>query len=258
MLLDWFTVAAQIINFLILVALLKHFLYGRIIKAMDQREARIASRLEEAERKKREAEFEAEAFNRKNQDFDSQREEMFSQAKEEADAFRKQLVLKAREEIDTIQARWQETVQKKKVAFLKELSQRATREVFAVTRKALRDLADRDLEQQMVEVLIRKIRDLDEEERQRIGASINSSGKVQISSAFEIPEDARERIFLAIKDKMNGGDHVIYQVTRDIISGIELRTVGHKIAWSLDNYLTSLELNVLEAMEIESKSEDGK
>jgi F-type H+-transporting ATPase subunit b len=37
---DWFTLVAQIANFLILVALLKHFLYNRIIKAMDEREKR--------------------------------------------------------------------------------------------------------------------------------------------------------------------------------------------------------------------------
>ena len=35
---DWFTVIAQIINFLILVALLKRFLYGPIIRAMERRE----------------------------------------------------------------------------------------------------------------------------------------------------------------------------------------------------------------------------
>ncbi|MCF8123589.1 MAG: hypothetical protein K9K34_14360, partial [Desulfarculaceae bacterium] len=51
MLIDWFTVAAQVVNFLILVWLLKHFLYDRIIKAIDQREADIAARSEEAEAK---------------------------------------------------------------------------------------------------------------------------------------------------------------------------------------------------------------
>ena len=45
---DWFTVVAQIVNFLTLVGLLKKFLYGPIIRAMDDRERRIASRLEEA------------------------------------------------------------------------------------------------------------------------------------------------------------------------------------------------------------------
>jgi hypothetical protein len=43
-----------------------------------------------------------------------------------------------------------------------------------------------------------------------------------------------------------------------LISGIELRTVGHKIAWSLDNYLMSLETNVLEVMDVESKNEGAE
>jgi len=258
MLIDWFTVAAQIVNFLVLVALLKHFLYGRIIKAMDQREARITARLEEAEQKKKEAEYEAETYNLKNQDFDSQREEMISQAKEEAEAFRKELVLRAREEIDAVQARWNETVEKRKVAFLKELSQRATREVFAVTRQALRDLADQDLEKQMVSVFIRRVRELGDEERHLISESIESSGKVYITSGFQIPEEEQARIIRAVKEHINGGDHISYHITRDLISGIELRTIGHKIAWSLDNYLTSLETNVLEAMEVEPRSKGAE
>ena len=36
---DWFVLFCQIFNFLLLVYLLKRFLYGRIIKAMDDREA---------------------------------------------------------------------------------------------------------------------------------------------------------------------------------------------------------------------------
>ncbi len=46
---DWLTVIAQIVNFLILVWLLKRFLYQPVINAMDQREQRIAERLQKAE-----------------------------------------------------------------------------------------------------------------------------------------------------------------------------------------------------------------
>lgn len=258
MLIDWFTVAAQIVNFLILVALLKHFLYGRVINAMDQREARITSRLEEAEKKKKEAEYEAAEYNQKVQDFNVQREEMFYHAKEDAEAFRKDLLQKAHEEIDGIQARWHETIQKRKIAFLKELGERATKEVFAVTRHALRDLADKDLEHQMIDVFIRRIQELDEKERHLISESIESSGKVTVTSAFQIPDEAQVRIFQAVIEHINGGDHVDYQIASDVISGIELRTVGHKIAWSLDNYLASLETNVLEAMDMGSRSEGAE
>ena len=44
---DWITVAAQIANFLVLVWLLKRFLYGPVILAMDERDARIAGELRE-------------------------------------------------------------------------------------------------------------------------------------------------------------------------------------------------------------------
>ena len=50
MLIDPFIVIAQIINFLILVVLLKRFLYQPITKAMEARAQRIERQLEEAER----------------------------------------------------------------------------------------------------------------------------------------------------------------------------------------------------------------
>jgi F-type H+-transporting ATPase subunit b len=74
-LINWFTVIAQIVNFLILVVLLKYLLYNRIVRAMDAREGKIQSHLKEAEEKERAAEREEESLRQKNRDFDEQREE---------------------------------------------------------------------------------------------------------------------------------------------------------------------------------------
>ena len=54
LLIDWFTVIAQVINFFILVWLLKHFLYKPIINAIDAREKRIADELANAKSKEEE------------------------------------------------------------------------------------------------------------------------------------------------------------------------------------------------------------
>ena len=62
MLINWFTVAAQIVNFLILAVLLKRFLYGPIVRAMAAREERIASEMAAAAQKRREAEQEEAAI----------------------------------------------------------------------------------------------------------------------------------------------------------------------------------------------------
>ena len=55
MLIDWFTVGAQTLNFLILVWLMKRFLYKPILNAIDAREKRIATQLSDADTKTAEA-----------------------------------------------------------------------------------------------------------------------------------------------------------------------------------------------------------
>ncbi len=99
MLIDWFTVIAQIINFLVLVYLLKRFLYGPIITAMDKRQEKIELRLEGARKKKEEARQEAELLHKKNREFDAGHEEMLSQIKKEAEARRAELIKDARSRV---------------------------------------------------------------------------------------------------------------------------------------------------------------
>ena len=73
MLIDWFTVGAQAVNFVILVWLMKRFLYKPILHAIDARENRIAAELAEADAKKAEAQSERDEFQAKNEELDRQR-----------------------------------------------------------------------------------------------------------------------------------------------------------------------------------------
>ena len=62
MLIDWFTVGAQALNFIVLVWLLKRFLYKPILNAIDAREKLIAAKLADADTKVAEAKKERDAF----------------------------------------------------------------------------------------------------------------------------------------------------------------------------------------------------
>ncbi len=66
MLIDWFTVGAQVLNFLILVWLLQHFLYKPILAAIDAREKRIADQFAGATAKQVDAQKEHDEFDAKN------------------------------------------------------------------------------------------------------------------------------------------------------------------------------------------------
>jgi len=253
-LIDWFTIIAQIVNFLILVALLKHFLYGRVIKAMDERERKIASRLEDAEKKQEEAENEAASHRKRNQELEERRKELLSQASEEAEKERKELTEKAREEIDQLQARWRDALRQEKDSFLQELRQKVNEQVCHIARRAMKDLADADLEGKIVNTFTERLKNLGEKEQKTIVDSMGDGGHpVTIMSAFEIASNDRQKITKALRNTIKEDIEVEYQTSPDMILGVELRSDGRKLAWSLDDYLESLEASIGQILEEEAK-----
>src|SRR5208337_4371811 len=110
MLIDWFTVGAQALNFVILVWLMRRFLYKPILRAIDAREKRIAAELADADAKKAEALKERDEFQHKNEEFDQERAALLSKATEEAKAERQRLLDEARKAADALSAKRQETL----------------------------------------------------------------------------------------------------------------------------------------------------
>lgn len=252
MLVDWFTVIAQIVNFLILVVLLKYFLYDRIIQAMDKREETIQARLEEAKNRRKEAEDEAESYRRKNEELKERREKMIGEAREEADRKLKELTREAREQVDQSRLRWQESLEKEKSAFLQDLKQLAGREVYVLTRKALKDLVDADLEERLVEVFGSKLKAMKKEDKDALKKAIQEEdNKALVRSGFELSTGSRQKITRAVRDEITEQADIAYDTEPQVIMGLELKARGKKVVWSVRDYLEELELRAKSALEKE-------
>ena len=102
MLINWFTVVAQAVNFLILVWLLKRFLFKPILHAIDEREKGIATQLAEAEAKESEAQKDRDDFQHKNEAFDQERASLLKKATDEANAQRQRLFDEAKKDADAL------------------------------------------------------------------------------------------------------------------------------------------------------------
>ncbi|GAB62622.1 MAG: F0F1 ATP synthase subunit B [Candidatus Jettenia sp.] len=248
---DVLTLIAQIINFVILVVLLKYFLYNRIVKVMDERKEKIISQLKDADQKKQEAEQEAESYRKKLKELDDKYEEMLSKAHEEVESQRKELLKKAHGEIREAQVKWYEAIQHERQLFMNDIRQQAGKEVCAVARRALADLADADLGRQIIDFFIKKIQRLDKQERDTLRRSIQGSKKyeIDINSAFEIPQEMRQKMIHEIQKQITSNSNVRFTTSPNLICGIELKVDGHKISWNLENYLRDLEDNVTNAIE---------
>lgn len=244
MLIDWFTVAAQIVNFLALVWLLKHFLYGRIIRAIEARESRIAARLSEAEVKERTAGEQLALYHAKLQEFEQQRESLLAEARLEAEQQHSEMIEKAREHVRSLEATWQDDLDRERNTFLLDLRQRAATEILALVRQTVADLACVDIQRCAVQVFLEKIRLLEREAWKGL-----VKGELSIRTAFDLPEETRVEIQRTISDRLETPVTLRFERAPDSGLGLEIRGNGWRIGWNSESYLETLEEDLREALE---------
>jgi len=253
MLIDWFTVGAQIVNFLILVWLLKHFLYKPILDAIDAREKRIAAELADADKKKAEAEKERTDFEDKNKAFDQQRSALLGKAADEAKAERERLIDQAKKDTDSLRATQADALHGDQIRLGSEITLLAEKEVFAIARKTLADLATVSLEERIGEVFTRRLRELDPKAKELLGDALkNSSQPALVRSAFDLPSDQKAAIQNALNETFSTVVRIKFEDSQDAVCGIELSANGQKVAWSISSYLTGLSKKVSDLVDAQS------
>ncbi len=256
MLIDWFTVGAQAINFLILVWLMKRFLFKPIRDAIDAREKRIAAALADAAAKEAEAQKERDEFQHKNEVFDAQRATLLAKAASEAQEERKRLLVAAREAADALSARRAETLKNDARNLNQTIAHRAQQEVFAIARKTLADLATAGLEERMGEVFTRRLREMDGDAKADLGHALETASEPAIvRSAFALPDEQRGAIQNALNETFSAEVRIRFETAPDLVSGIELATNGQKLSWSIADYLASLERGVGELLKVQNEQQ---
>jgi F-type H+-transporting ATPase subunit b len=249
MLIDWFTVGAQVLNFLVLVWLLKRFLYRPILHAIDAREQRIAQALADADAKQAEAIRERDELRQKNEAFDGQRTALLTRATDEAKAERLRLLDEARQAADTLRGEHREALLREQQGLHDEIARLARDQVFAIARKTLVDLAGTELEQRVSEVFVQRLRALDPEAKADLAQALETaSGSVRVRSAFELPAEQQAAIRAALDETFSADIPLRFEMAPGVVSGIELIANGHKVAWSIAEYLASLENGVGELL----------
>ena len=259
MLIDWFTTAAQIVNFLILVWLLRKFLYGPVIGAMDKREEKIAKRLKDAEEKEQQAMERKEEFEDKTRDLEKKQEELMEEAREKADERRKELVKQARDEADKQRAEWEKGLRREKETFLRDLQQHAAGHTCSAIRNTLAELADAGLEKQIVSVWRDRLDGLDKKEMEKLRqAAGEAEDAATMRSAFELDSNQRRELTRLVHQQVDKDIAVEYQTDEDLVCGIELRVGGYKLAWSVADHLESLRESVGELIDEEAENDESK
>lgn len=253
MLIDWFTVGAQVLNFVVLVWLMKHFLYQPVLDAIAAREKRIADQIADAAARQAQAATERKTFEDKSSAFDQQRAELLDQARTDAQAEGQRLAGEAQKAAAALAAQRQQSLATQAEHLQQLIAGRAAHEVFAVARKTLAELANVELEARMVEVFTRRLSELPAAAKEQLGAAFKQSTTPGlVRSHFELPPDQRAAIQNAINVSFSADLPLHFETAgdadADAVCGIALSVGGQKLAWTIAEYLRELEQDVAELL----------
>ena len=228
---DWVTVIAQIANFLVLVWLLKRFLYRPILDGIDAREAEITKRMAAAGELQKKAEAAQADYQQQKKQLLTRQDDMVAKALRDTEEQRNDLLAEARARLEQEQKDWRKHLERERQRFAARLQRAGQETLTELTRKALHDLADETLEQAIVRHVGKRLAPLADELQQAAGDSTQA-----IATTREpLPEAAQSQLENDLSELMPAMA-LRFETDVEQAPGLVLRVGGAQVAWTIDSY----------------------
>ncbi len=241
---DLFTFGASLFNFIVLLVLLRIFLFERITKAIDERQRRIAETWDEAESKQREADDIRADYEQRMEEIDEERDELLRRAKEEMERQKRARLDDVRSEMDEKRKEWMDDLAGEQHRLLESVRKEVAHAAIESSRAVLRALAGVDLEQRMIDRLLEEIGSHQNEEL----ADELEGAEVEITTSTELHDDDRERITSALRKVAEPGSISFHQ-SDELGCGVRMRIGDLEVGWSIADRLSDLESEVSRLVE---------
>ncbi|HEX2221587.1 MAG TPA: F0F1 ATP synthase subunit B [Candidatus Limnocylindria bacterium] len=147
----------QVVNFLLLLWLLNRFLFRRVLSALDERQARIAKGLEDAEAAARDRELARAERERAITEARREAQDLVARATKMAQDTRNELVTAAREEADKLTARAREEINAEKERAVTELRAQVADLALEAAARLVRQQMDGQTQRRLVEEFLTEV-----------------------------------------------------------------------------------------------------
>jgi F-type H+-transporting ATPase subunit b len=228
---DWITVMAQMANFLVLVWLLKHFLYRPILNGIDAREEEITRRMLEAKAAQEKAQAAEAEYQKQQAQLLLNQEEMVKQALKTSEKQRDSMLTELRDKLEQEQRDWHKHLELERQNFTSQLYRAGSETLLELTRKVLLDLADETLEEAIVRHVSKRLKPIANELSQAAGDSFEAVA----STRGTLPKATQ----LLLQSEI---EHILPSITLHFSvdpqqsPGLILRVGSAQVAWTVDSY----------------------
>lgn len=188
--LNWTTFVLEIVNFLVLVWLLKRFFYKPVKEAMDRRRQDIDLQLRQAEEGRQQAEKLRRQYENRLADWDNERQEARQKLGREIDAQHEQLLSELQLQLEDERKKNEVLVARQAEERQRQSETRALELGARFVAKLLEKLASEEIQTRLIELLMAELKDLHPEQMETL-AAMTENGRpaaAQVVSAYPLDE----------------------------------------------------------------------
>ena len=243
---DLVTLIAQIINLLVLIWLMKKFLYQPVLKMISERQALIDAEIERAHQARQEALLQEAKYNRKVADFEAKRSDMMGQTRQEVEAFKQKLLAESKQAISYSRKNWQVELEQEKQSFDAGLQASIVKNFKLFARDALKDMADVELTSLILKKFEEKMQKMSKPVYKQMLNNILKNGRITVftDSKLDTKTKAGIKSFLTDLFRLDATVKFEFEEDTDLICGVLIQAGEHQISWNLKNYLEDFEDNM--------------
>jgi F-type H+-transporting ATPase subunit b len=258
MLINWFTLVAQIINFLILLWLLNKFLYRPVLKALDEREARIASTISDAESVKLNAMKELDEYSGKKVAIDKEKDSIIQASRSAAEQERIQIIDNAKNTALQLIDNQNIRLYNERNVFYKNASEELITQIVRITEKSITDLSDTTLETLMVKKCIDNITLIPENELKMIPTLLqNCNNQILVQTSSPLDQTVFSQLQESLSSIFGSSVTLHWKSASHLLCGIELIIDTYKLSWNAHDYIQKAFVGITESTTTDIVHETG-
>ena len=226
---DWSTFILEVINFLVLVWLLRHFLYRPVLSMIEKRQQAVQRTLDDANHARSEANALQADYQARNTQWQAELEQRRRVLDNELDAERQQRLKALQADIAAERKRQEALHKHEQEAYEKAVQARAATQAMQFASRLLRELATPVLQQRMLDLLLKDLAASPPERVTALRTALGNTNIVAVSSRFPLAADDRARLEQALT-AIATPPALQYNEDASLVCGLRI-SVG---AWELD------------------------
>ncbi len=239
----------EIVNFFVLLWILKKLLYNPVISVLKRRKEMIDQKIREAEEAERRAEEIRKEYEKLASELEETKKRKLAEITREIQEEKERLSEQMKEELDAQRRKFIESLEAERRDVLREIREEVLKTSRLFVSKLLSELIDKNMHEKLLSIALESLRRLSREEVKNLTEELSEHRVVTVESAFPLSEEEVNRVKNTLAKTFGVEVDIRTEVKRDLMAGVRLHVASKMIDASIEGQLQVFENLLRERVE---------